>query len=216
MTEGHIGLIIADDSNIVIECFRNWIEDAPGIKLIGVVHKTDELLSMIGIEENAIILTSYQWVLKQGKSTLNRIISENNKSSVALSMNSNNYESINRLIDMGIKGFFGDQTTREELIKGLNDIRNYNYYMAPEILTQFIKVKNQDNGNYYPERSQLTKREREILELVLAGKNSKEIARRLNISKRTVDGHRANINNKFGVRNTAQLYKKALTYLYSL
>ncbi len=215
MVEKRIGLIIADDSNIVIECFRNWIDDSPMINLIGIVHKTDELLSLIGIEEDAIILSSYQWVLKQGKSSMNRIITENRKTSIALSMNSNNYESIHRLIDMGIKGFFGDLTTKEELIKGLCDIQNYNYYMAPEILTEFIEVKKSDNGNYYPERSYLTKREREILELVLAGKNSKDIAKRLNISKRTVDGHRANINNKFGVRNTAQLYKKALTYLYS-
>ncbi len=59
-------------------------------------------------------------------------------------------------------------------------------------------------------------RETEILEYILLGKRSREIARTLNISKRTVDGHRANINNKFGVRNTAQLYKKAVTYLYSL
>ena len=116
---------------------------------------------------------------------------------------------------MGIKGFFGDMTTKAELVKGLCDIRSYNYYMAPEILTEFIEIRKGENGNYYPEKSQLTNREQEILELVLAGKNSRDIAKRLNISKRTVDGHRANINNKFGVRNTAQLYKKALTYLYS-
>ena len=49
MVEERIGLIIADDSNIVIECFRNWIDDSPKIRLIGVVHKTDELLSLIDI-----------------------------------------------------------------------------------------------------------------------------------------------------------------------
>jgi DNA-binding NarL/FixJ family response regulator len=200
----------------MIECFRHWIEDTIKINLIGVVHKTDELLSLIGIEENAIVLTSYQWVLKQGKSTINKVIDDNPKASIALCLSSNNYESIHRLLDMGIKGFFGDLTTKEELIKGLTDMHNKNHYMAPEILTEYIAVKKSDNGNYYPERSYLTKREREILELVLAGKNSRDIARKLNISKRTVDGHRANINNKFGVRNTAQLYKKALTYMYTL
>lgn len=215
MVEQRIALIIADDSNIMIECFRNWIEDNPKINLIGIVHKTDELLSILGIEQKPIVLTSYQWVLKQGKSALNRIISENESSSIALCLNSNNYESIHRLIDMGVKGFFGDHTTKEELVKGLSDIQNFNYYMAPEILTEFIELKKTDNGTSGAARSYLTKREREILELVLAGKNSKDIARKLNISKRTVDGHRANINNKFGVRNTAQLYKKALTYLYS-
>jgi len=213
MTEQRIELIIADDSNILIECFRQWIEDIPSIDLIGVVHKTDEVLSFLGIEKDAIILSSYQWVLKQGKSNIRRIISYNGGTSVALCLNSNNYDSIHSLIDIEVKGFFGDMTTREELLKGLCDIKNYNYYMAPEILTEFIEIGKMENGNHNPEKSNLTKREREILEMVLAGKNSRDIAKRLNISKRTVDGHRANINNKFGVNNTAQLYKKAAVYL---
>ena len=83
MVEQRIGLIIADDSNIMIECFRHWIEDTIKINLIGVVHKTDELLSLIGIEESAIVLTSYQWVLKQGKSTINKVIDDNPKASIA-------------------------------------------------------------------------------------------------------------------------------------
>ena len=213
MTEQPIGLIIADDSNILIECFRQWIENIPSINLIGVVHKTDEVLSFLNIEKDAIVLSSYQWVLKQGKPNVSSIINNNGGTSVALCLNSNNYDSIHSLISIGIKGFYGDMTNREELLKGLSDIKNYNYYMAPEILTEFIEIKKLENGNNNPDKSNLTKREKEILEMVLAGKNSKDIAMRLNISKRTVDGHRANINNKFGVRNTAQLYKKAAVYL---
>ncbi len=53
MTEQPIGLIIADDSNILIECFRQWIENIPSINLIGVVHKTDEVLSFLNIEKDA-------------------------------------------------------------------------------------------------------------------------------------------------------------------
>ncbi len=216
MNEKQIDLIIADDSNIVIDCFRNWIKDVPEIRLIAVVHKPEELMSLIGLEDEVIVLSSYQWILKQGKTNINRIISDNEKMSIGLSLGSNNYEAINRLLEMGIKGFFGDMTTAEELVKGLYDIKKYNYFMAPEILSEFIRIRKGENGNYYPEKSELTNREREILELVLAGKSSREIARRLNISKRTVDGHRANINNKFSVNNTAQLYKKALAYLYLL
>ncbi|MCK5765957.1 MAG: response regulator transcription factor [Bacteroidales bacterium] len=213
MTEQKIKLIIADDSNILIECFRQWIKNIPSINLIGVVHKTDEVLSFLNIEKDAIVLSSYQWILKQGKSNISRIINNNGGTSVALSLNSNNYNSIHSLISIGIKGFYGDMTTREELLKGLCDIKNYNYYMASEILTEFVEIRKMENGDNNPDKSNLTKREREILEMVLAGKNSRDIAKRLNISKRTVDGHRANINNKFGVRNTAQLYKKAAVYL---
>ena len=85
--------------------------------------------------------------------------------------------------------------------------------MAPDILAEFMELKQKEGSFNDSEKLNLTKRETEILELILRGKSSKGIARALNISKRTVDGHRANINIKFGVKNTAQLYKKANTYL---
>jgi DNA-binding CsgD family transcriptional regulator len=57
----------------------------------------------------------------------------------------------------------------------------------------------------------LTARERAILEKIVAGASSKEAARRLGISPRTVDFHRANILQKLGAKNTADLLRIALT-----
>ncbi len=213
MTETFIELIIADDSNIVIECIRHWINDFPEVKFIGIVHETGELQSLLKIHESAIVLSSFHWILKQGKAKISPMIYRYPKASYALCMHSNDYNSIQRLIEMGIKGFFGDESTQEELIKGLCDIKIHNYYMAPEMLAEFMEIKQKENGFANSEKTCLTKRETEILELLLRGKSNKSIARALNISKRTVDGHRANINIKFGVKNAAQLYKKAGSYL---
>ena len=215
MTETFIELIIADDSNIVIECIRHWINDSPEVKLIGIVHETGELQSLLKIHESAIVLSSFHWILKQGKAKISPMIYRYPKASYALCMHSNDYNSIQRLIEMGIKGFFGDESTREELIKGLCDIKIHNYYMAPEMLAEFMEIKQKENGFANSEKTCLTKRETEILELLLRGKSNKSIARALNISKRTVDGHRANINIKFGVKNAAQLYKKAGSYHFT-
>ena len=211
-----INLVIADDSYIVIDCIQNWVRDEARIRLLGVACKHEELCSMIGLEERIVVLSTYQWILKQGKSIMQRLMADNPGMSLAICLNSVHYDSIHRLIDMGIKGFFGDLSGRKELVKGLCDIINYDYFMAPEILSEFITLRKAENGDHIHNKFPLTNREKEILDLVLAGKNSREIARKLNISKRTVDGHRANINNKFGVRNTAQLYRRAGSYLSML
>lgn len=215
MTETPIELIIADDSNIVIECMKHWIYNSPEVELISIVHSTDELQSLIEIHENAIVLSSFYWIMIQGKEKISPLISRNPKVNYTLFLHPNDYNAINGLIDMGIKGFFGDLTTQEEMIRGLGDIKKYNYYMAPEIMAEFMEIKQNENGYGNSEKTYLTKRETEILKLILHGKSSKSIAKALNISKRTVDGHRANINNKFGVKNTAQLYNKAGSYLLS-
>ncbi|NQT77821.1 MAG: response regulator transcription factor [Bacteroidetes bacterium] len=213
MTEPYIELIIADDSNIIIECMKHWIKDAPNVELIAIVHSAELLKSLLEIHENAIILSSFYWIMIQGKAKISPLISNNPTVSYALLLHPNDYNTINGLIDIGIKGFFGYITTQEDMIKGLGDIKTYNYYMAPEIMAEFMEIKQNENGYGNSEKTYLTKRETEILKLILHGKNSKSIAKALNISKRTVDGHRANINNKFGVKNTAQLYKKAGSYL---
>ena len=57
---------------------------------------------------------------------------------------------------------------------------------------------------------QLTKREKEILRLLVASYSSQEIAKQLFISKRTVENHRANMMLKLNVKNTAALIKKAI------
>jgi DNA-binding CsgD family transcriptional regulator len=56
----------------------------------------------------------------------------------------------------------------------------------------------------------LSPREREVLDALIAGETSKEIARRFNLSPRTVEVHRAHILKKIGARNTADLLRRVL------
>lgn len=58
---------------------------------------------------------------------------------------------------------------------------------------------------------QLTQREREVMQLVVAGKLNKQIADELNISMKTVEAHRARVMEKMGVRTLAELVKAAMT-----
>ena len=56
----------------------------------------------------------------------------------------------------------------------------------------------------------LSPREREVLDALIAGETSKEIARRFTLSPRTVEVHRAHILKKIGARNTADLLRRVL------
>jgi two-component system uhpT operon response regulator UhpA len=58
----------------------------------------------------------------------------------------------------------------------------------------------------------LTEREHEVLKLVVDGKSSKEIARTLNISHKTVSVHRTNIMGKLGVQNSAELVRYVMEH----
>jgi FixJ family two-component response regulator len=64
---------------------------------------------------------------------------------------------------------------------------------------------------HFPGREPLTRREREVLEQFAAGSSNKEAGRRLGISPRTIEDHRANIMKKLGARNAADLIRMVLT-----
>jgi FixJ family two-component response regulator len=63
---------------------------------------------------------------------------------------------------------------------------------------------------YVPVREPFTHREREVLARIVAGETNKEMARRLSLSPRTIEGHRANIMRKVGARNAAELLRLVL------
>jgi FixJ family two-component response regulator len=62
----------------------------------------------------------------------------------------------------------------------------------------------------FPGCEPLTRREQQVLERLAAGVSNKEAARQLGLSARTVEGHRANIMKKVGVKNAAQLFRRVL------
>jgi FixJ family two-component response regulator len=62
----------------------------------------------------------------------------------------------------------------------------------------------------FPGCEPLTRRERQVLERLAAGVSNKEAARQLGLSSRTIEGHRANIMRKVGVKNAAQLFRRVL------
>jgi len=64
---------------------------------------------------------------------------------------------------------------------------------------------------HFPGRELLTRRERDVLVHLVEGDSNKEIAHRLGVSARTVEGHRAGIMRKAGVRSTAQLVRRVLS-----
>ncbi len=76
---------------------------------------------------------------------------------------------------------------------------------APDVEAAIARMQSQIQGS-----DQLTDRERKVFALLITGASSKEVARDLGISPRTVDFHRGNIIEKLGARNTADAIRRVL------
>ncbi|WP_109831315.1 response regulator transcription factor [Reichenbachiella versicolor] len=126
---------------------------------------------------------------------------------IALSMMDDS-SSIIKMIKAGANGYVLKEGDTEELLEAINKIKNnekfYSDGVTDKIMNSLVNNGKAEN------RSELTKRELQVLELVLKEKNNGEIAEELFISLRTVETHKHNIMEKTGAKNIAGLVKYAL------
>jgi DNA-binding NarL/FixJ family response regulator len=124
---------------------------------------------------------------------------------IALTMFSDTLHSM-QMIEAGVKGFVLKKGNKNELRQAVTDVFNGGNYFSQEIL-QGLASRSLRNPRG---DDQFTVRELEVLDLVCRGLTSQEIADKLFISAKTVEGHRTNIFQKANVRNTAALVLWAL------
>lgn len=119
---------------------------------------------------------------------------------------------ISYLMEMGVNGYLMKDSNRETLRNAVLNVYEKGMYYSEEVskaMLEGLKRKTRLTPKV-GQRIVLSSREREVLELVAEGYSNKEIAEKLFISSRTVDGHRTNILQKFGVHNTAKLVMEAV------
>ncbi|HKC66771.1 MAG TPA: response regulator transcription factor [Bacteroidia bacterium] len=114
------------------------------------------------------------------------------------------------LIAKGAHGFLLKEKGFQEVTEAIHVMKKHGYYFEGWNLQKIITAKNGNKNEAPPTGINFTKRELEIIRLICKENTNQEIADKLFISKRTVDGHRDNILQKTKVRNVAGLVKFAL------
>ncbi|MCC6866289.1 MAG: response regulator transcription factor [Ignavibacteria bacterium] len=122
-----------------------------------------------------------------------------------------NYYFIKKLFSLGIKGYVFRDSVPNELQTAIEIVNSGSEYFCKGLkkedlkkLTDFYQLTGLDNND-----SNLTKREVEVLVLLVAGSTNKEISQKLNISIRTVETHREHIHQKLDMKNLAKLTQYA-------
>ena len=118
-------------------------------------------------------------------------------------------EYVLHVVRAGASGYLLKDSAIDELIHAVRQVhagRRHFGADAARVLAEAVLQPNESADPY----GRLTAREREIFHLVVEGATSKEVARRLDISVKTAENHRARVIAKVGVRNTAELVRYAL------
>lgn len=111
-----------------------------------------------------------------------------------------------KMLQIGAKGYVTKNSSREEMIKAILEVYNGNKYICEEIkdILSEQSLMPEKNG-MIPGTNVLTEREMQIINLIKQGLSSREMAKSLEISLKTVEVHRHNILKKLKIKNSASL-----------
>ena len=121
-------------------------------------------------------------------------------------------EYVRRVVQSGASGYILKSSVAEDLRRAIRAVAGGEQYFAPSVSKLMIEsyVRTTTGQGGQKSTIELTPRETEILQLIVDGHTNQQIAKKLHISVRTVEFHRANLTEKIGVRDTAGLVKYAI------
>jgi DNA-binding NarL/FixJ family response regulator len=213
-------LMLVDDHSIVRDGIRLLLEQADNLDIIDEANDGEEALDKLKAHQADstlpdLILMDISLPGMSGIQTT-QVVSRlyKNVRVLMLSMH-NNEDYILRSVEAGAYGYILKDSSSDEMIKAIRTIASgEKYYSSPVasiILSGYMQqLKKGDKNNRSERQSKLSNKEKEILQFLVDGMSSREIAEKLQLSVRTVDNHRANMMRRLQVRNAAELVRMAV------
>ena len=193
-----IKILLADDHKLFLEGLAELIKKRPDIELSGQAKNGLQAIEEAEKIKPDIILMDIAMPELNGIKALKRILAKfPDMKFIMLSMY-NSRELIVESLRAGAQGYILKECTSDELYEAIKSVINGNFYIARSSLAvmveDYLRLLKADERN---SAKLLSEREREVLKLLAGGKNAKEIAYDLSISKNTVDVHRRHIMTQF-------------------
>ena len=122
-------------------------------------------------------------------------------------------ETILKAIAAGAKGYVDEAASPAEFVQAIRVVNEGSVWAPRRVLSMFIERVSSSPGRIFPAgRVTFTDREKEVLEMLVAGRSNKEIGAALGIEERTVKAHVAKLMRKVGVQNRIALSVHAITH----
>jgi len=198
-----VKVFIVDDHYMVIEGIRSLLQNETSIEWTGHASNAASCHAFLQQQLPDIILMDINLPDKSGID-LCREVREKYPSVFIIGLSTFNQQSfIQKMLHNGASGYVLKNATQEELLEAIATVAKGKTYLSDEAASSLRKSNNS-------EMPVLTRREKEVLELIAEGLTNNEIAAKLFISVTTVDTHRKNLLAKFDARNIAALVKTAV------
>jgi DNA-binding NarL/FixJ family response regulator len=200
-----ISLAITDDQAIILNGLQKILADVPNVQITGIYNNGDELLEGLIKKQPDVLLLDIQMPGKSGIE-LAAIITKTYKHIKIIALtNIDVVTQIKKILQQGVVGYLLKDARPPIIVQAIETVHAGDQYIQEELRQQLLNSLSDHNTKQI-----VTRREKEILQLIVDEFTNQEIADKLYLSLRTVENHRNNLLQKLDVKNTAGLVKVAI------
>jgi len=202
----HIALL--DDHPLFRQGLRYILEPLPYVASVTETAEVDALVALCRQRLPDVVLLDLQMPQMDGPEVAQHLLAEFTELKIiVLSMFSAD-KYITQMMKLGARSYLPKDATQEELVQAIEEVVTTGHHFTPRIsraLMRGVQHPGRQPALKLPKPVELTAREEEVLRLICEGLTAAEIAERLFISRRTVEGHWQNLLEKTNVSNVAGL-----------
>lgn len=205
-----IKVSIADDHPIVTNGLVKILQDFENIKVLDKYASGKALLEGLKLQQPDILLLDMQLPDGEGPDLAKKVLKDFPAIKIIVLTSNDIIAQVKKMLQLGCYGYLLKDSEDTVIVEAIETVYQGGQFLSPQLQQRLVDdmFRNKQDKKH----AALTRREKEILQLITAELTNQEIADKLFISLHTVENHRSSLLQKLQVKNTAGLVRKAIEY----
>src|SRR5881394_1404170 len=203
-------IVLADDHRLVRAGVRALLEKIHLGEVIAEAGDGREALELVAAHQLDIVLLDIGMPNLNGLDAIDRIRKGSPETKVIILSMHVNEEYVVRALRSGVSGYLIKDSAVDELERAIRSVAAGKTYLSKRISKPGIEAYLANPNRIYAPLDQITPRQREVLQLIGEGKNTKEIADLLRVSIKTIEAHRLRLMRRLGIHDLPGLVRFAI------
>ena len=203
-------VLIADDHTMVRESLVSVLQAAGDVQVVAQAADGIEALELALQTRPDVVVADLSMPRLNGLEVVRRLREALPQTRVLVLTMHQEDEYVLQAVRAGASGYLVKDSAASELLAAVRNLHAGRGHFGPQAARTLAQQLQHPERTLDDPYGRLTAREREVFHLIAEGHTTKEIARKLDISAKTAENHRARVLDKVGVRNTAELVRYAL------
>jgi len=199
-------ILLADDYRMAREGLRALLEKA-GHEVVAEAADGHEALALAGTCHPDVVVLDIAMPRLNGLDVARELLRLSPQRRIVLLTMYTERHYVTNAVRIGIKGYVLKSQAAEDLLHAIREVMRGASYLSPSVMSAVVGAHLLDEGGG---SATLTRREREVLQLIAEGRSTKQIARDLGISYKTAESHRTHMMKKLDIHEVASLVRYAI------